>query len=68
MGKTVKDQEFSSVLFRAWLRSGDVIHSGEALLLACLMHAKGTNRKSAAYKDVQRIMKDVNYVPPKPTE
>lgn len=48
---------------RAWLRDGDIEVSGEALLLACLLHAKGKSRRSDDFKDVQRIMKDVNYVP-----
>lgn len=63
MGKTVKDKEFSGLMFRAWVRDGKGIHTGEALLLACLLHAKGKSRRSAAMKDVQRIMKDVNFVP-----
>jgi hypothetical protein len=48
----------------AWLRDGSTVHTGEALLLACLLRVKGKSRRSEAMKDVQRIMKDVNYVPP----
>ena len=50
----------------AWLRDGDILVTGEALLLAVLMHAKGKSRRSPDMKDVQRIMKDHNL--PKPTE
>jgi hypothetical protein len=50
-------------MFRAWLRDGETIHSGEALMLACLLHAKGNNRRGTEFKDVQRIMHDVNYTP-----
>ncbi len=67
MGKTVKDKEFSSLLYRAWLRDGGIVHTGESLLIACLLHAKGSSRRSDAMKDVQRIMRDVN-LPPKPIE
>lgn len=52
----------------AWLRDGEIIRSGEEVLLACLLHTHGKSRRSAAMKDVQRIMKDVNYVPTKPKE
>lgn len=52
------------VMDTAWLRDGNILVEGEALLLACLLHAKGKNRRSPDMKDVQRIMKDVNYVPP----
>ena len=53
---------------RAWLRDGDIIISGEALMLACLLHAKGKSRHSADMKDVQRIMKDANLRPTDQTE
>ena len=52
----------------AWLRDGDIIIDGEALLLACLLHAKGKSRHSADMKDVQRIMKDGNLRPADRTE
>lgn len=50
----------SRIMDNAYLRDGNNIHSGEALLLACLLHAKGKNRKGDDFKDVQRIMHDVN--------
>lgn len=45
---------------RAWMRDGDGLITGEALLIACLMHAKGASRQGEDFKDVQRIMKDIN--------
>ena len=46
---------------RAWLRDGEVIHTGEALLLAVLLHSKGKSR--ANFEDtkyVAKLMKDPN--------
>lgn len=56
---TMKDQ-FSRVIHRAWLRDGDKTHTGEALLIACLLHAKGEGRESRDMEDVRRIMRDAN--------
>lgn len=47
-------------MYRAYLRDGHTEHSGEALLLACLLHAKGKSRKSADMIEVQRLMRDRN--------
>jgi len=54
------NRPFSRLIYRAYLRDGDTIHTGEALLLACLLHAKGASRVSPDMKDVQRIMRDRN--------
>lgn len=54
------NREFSRLIYRAYIRDGATLHSGEALLLACLLHAKGKDRSSEDMKDVQRIMKDAN--------
>lgn len=51
---------FTRLIYRAYLWDGDTLHTGEALLLACLLHAKGESRNSSDFKDVQRIMKDQN--------
>lgn len=49
------------VMDRAWLRDHDNnTHTGEALLIACLLHAKGTARKGQDMEDLQRIMRDKN--------
>lgn len=65
MNKKSDDREFSRLMFRAYTRDGDTLHTGEALLLACLLHAKGKGRKSPDMTDVQRIMKDANHQPKK---
>lgn len=44
----------------AYIRDGNTVHTGESLLLACLLHAKGKSRKSDDMKEVQRIMHDPN--------
>jgi hypothetical protein len=44
----------------AYLLDGNAVHTGESLLLACLLHAKGKGRKSQDMTDVQRIMRDHN--------
>lgn len=54
------NREFSRLIYRAYIRDGDTFHSGEALLLACLLHAKGKSRKSDDMAEVQRIMRDKN--------
>lgn len=48
------------VMDRAYIRDGQTFHLGEALLLACLLHAKGKSRKSDDMKDVQKLMRDHN--------
>ena len=44
----------------AYIRDGETFHTGEALLLACLLHTKGKSRKSDDFKDVQRLLNDQN--------
>ena len=51
-------QPGSRIMDNAWLRDGTTIHTGESLLLACLLHTKG--KKSKDLEDVQRIMRDKN--------
>ena len=48
-------------MYTAWMRDGDAIQTGEALLLACMFKAKGTNKEDLI--ELQRIMKDKNYEP-----
>jgi len=45
---------------QARIRDGRFDITGEALLLACLLHTKGDGRNSDDFKDVQRIMGDIN--------
>lgn len=51
---------FSRLIHRAYIRDGETLHTGEAVLLACLLHAKGKGRKSDDFKDVQKLMRDRN--------
>lgn len=53
-------EPFYRVMDRAYILDGKTVHVGEALLLACLLHAKGASRQSKDMKDVQKIMRDRN--------
>jgi hypothetical protein len=44
----------------AYIFDRKVLHTGESVILACLLHAKGRSRRSADMADVQRIMRDPN--------
>jgi hypothetical protein len=48
------------VMDLAYIRDGDVTHTDEAVILACLLHSKGKGRGTDDHKHVQRIMKDRN--------
>ena len=54
------NREFSRVLYRAYIKDGKTIHTGEAVLLACLLHTKGKGRGTKDMTDVQRLMHDKN--------
>lgn len=54
--------EFTRLIYRAYLRDGSAMHTGESLLLACLLHAKGKGRDSTDMRDVQKIMHDKNLI------
>lgn len=58
--KNNKYDRFYSVASRAYIRDGSRIHTGEALMLACLVHTKGESRTSKDMEDVQRLMRDHN--------
>lgn len=46
---------------KAYLRDGDVVHTGEALLLALLVHAKGKTRRSQnELEQVSKMLGDPN--------
>ena len=55
-----EDEEFNYLIYRAYIRDGKQTHTGEALLLACLLHAKGKGRNSDDMVEVQKIMRDHN--------
>lgn len=50
------------IMKMAYLRDGDVIHSGEALLLAMLLHTKA-KRDSKEMHNVARMLDDPNTKP-----
>lgn len=60
MSKTRMKKDTRQFLNQAWCRDGRFTISGEALLLACLLHTHGNSRDSDDFKDVQRIMGDIN--------
>lgn len=47
---------------QAWIRNGKTDNSvtGEALILACLLHTHGDKRAGTDFKVVQELMNDVN--------
>lgn len=47
-------------MYNAYIRDGDSVHTNEALLLACLLNAKGKGRNSDDMREVQRLMRDQN--------
>ena len=56
-----EEREFYRFINRAYIRDGDTVHEGEAVLLATLLHAKGRSRSNSKdMADVQRIMRDKN--------
>lgn len=47
-------------LNQAWIRNGDLVVTGEALILACLLHTHGAGRNTDDFKVVQALMDDIN--------
>lgn len=45
---------------QAWIRNGDSVVTGEALILATLLHTHGKDRAGSDFKVVQELMNDVN--------
>ena len=45
---------------QAWIRNGDNFVTGEALILATLLHTTGAGRNTDDMKVVQSLMNDVN--------
>lgn len=42
----------------AWMRSGDVTYSGEALVLACLLHVKKPSQRTDAHEEeIKEVLK-----------
>lgn len=55
-----KEEKFNRVMDISFIRDGKLIHHGEAVLLACLVHSKGASRNSQDMVEVQRLLKDKN--------
>ena len=47
-------------IHKAWMRDGNKVYTGQALLLAMLVHSQGDSRESTDGELVRKIMKDVN--------
>lgn len=45
---------------QAWVRNGEFVVTGEALILATLLHTHGAGRNSDDLKVVQSLMDDIN--------
>lgn len=63
MQKTIKVKaDTRQFINQAWIRNGKTDNrvTGEALILACLLHTHGADRSGTDFKDVQRLMNDVN--------
>lgn len=58
--KVDPDQFFKRVQHRAYMRDGDLVHTGEALTLALLLHAKGKGRNKRDIDEVSRLLDDPN--------
>lgn len=58
--KVDPDQFFTRVLHRAYMRDGDLVHTGEALTLALLLHAHGKQRTKKDIEEVAKLLDDPN--------
>lgn len=50
----------TQLINQAWLWNGDSVVTGEALILATLLHTHGRGRNTDDLKVVQALMNDVN--------
>jgi hypothetical protein len=58
--ESASEQFFKRILHRAYLRDGDITHTGEALALAMLLHAKGKARDNRSVEEVGKMLNDPN--------
>ena len=59
--KNFSEQFYTRVLHRAYMRDGEIMHTGEALALAMLLHAKGkTKRGKDELDQVSKMLNDPN--------
>lgn len=61
MSKMIKPDK--RVMDLAWMRHKDIVYTGEALVLALLLHTKGAGRNSADHATVSAMLNDPNAVP-----
>lgn len=61
MNKNIKvKRDTRQFVNQAWVRNGDSVVTGEALILACLLHTTARGRNSDDMKVVQSLMNDIN--------
>lgn len=61
MNKKIKvRRDTRQFINQAWVRNGDTVMTGEALILATLLHTTGKDRNSHDLKVVQALMNDIN--------
>lgn len=61
MNKKIKiKSDTRQLINQAWIRNGDSVVTGEALILATLLHTHGAGRNSDDFKTVQALMNDIN--------
>lgn len=48
------------IMHRAYILDRKLVHTGESVMLACLLRAKGNSRKSDDMADTKKIMRDQN--------
>ena len=53
-------RDFDWLINKAYIVDGNTVHTGESVLIACLLHCKGAGRDSKDMLEVQKIMKDRN--------
>lgn len=57
----------SRIMDRAYLYDGHIVHTGEALALAMLLHAKGSEQRTKQdIEQVGKMLNDPNQNKPKP--
>lgn len=62
MKKVQVKRDTRQLINQAWIRngSGNAVITGEALILACLLHTTGAGRNSNDMETVQSLMNDIN--------
>jgi hypothetical protein len=58
----MKTGAFNWLINRAYIRDGNNLHTGEALIIACLLHSVGRDRSGQDMEVVRKIMRDHNAI------